>query len=78
MSKKTIHVDAEIEVPRCPNFVFYANDGRHTNQIDIADIPDADLKKLGLAWVEQLLYFAAERRKSKKLSVAAERHKGRF
>lgn len=54
---KIIKVKAAIEIPMLPNYLKY--DG---GRIDIKDIPDDDLRKIGFAWTEELMKCAQKRR----------------
>lgn len=50
------------EIPSTPNFILVR--GRVDLSIPIADVPDADLRKIGAAWTERLVEKAQQRRKA--------------
>ncbi len=56
-----------LETPSPPNFLFV--DGLVVEgtaaKVSIADVPDAELKKLGKRWTDNLLERAAELRKNR-------------
>lgn len=57
--KFTVHT--EIDIPRVPNFLRFA-DGSGT--LSVGDITDESLRGIGLEWTEALLKRAAEVRQS--------------
>ena len=60
-------VEIEVETPRVPGFLklpygAISNQNTDPGRIDIADVPDDVLRKIGERWTENLIAFAGERR----------------
>lgn len=63
-------VSADVEVPRVPNFLRFAN---AEGTISIADITDESLRELGAEWTEALIAHATELRKKPRTSADGSR-----
>ena len=53
-----ITVRAMIQVPRVPNFIIYEG-----GQLQVGELSDEDLRRIGVVWTEALLERAREQRK---------------
>lgn len=64
MAKKTelkASVSVTLRMPSLPNFVQYNND----KWVDVADLPEDQLRKLAGLWTEELIANAKRRRQNK-------------
>ena len=59
LTKRTLSVKAEIEIPYVPN-VFRMSDGQ---SIPVQAVTEDALREIGAAWTEALVQHAAKRRK---------------
>jgi hypothetical protein len=58
-----VSIEKRLNTPIVPNFLRY---GDHQNEmIDIAELSDEALEKIGKAWTAQLIKHAQKRRKTK-------------
>lgn len=55
---KKIQIRAEVEVPRVPNFL-KMTDGQ---TLPVSAVPDEDLDRIGVLWIEKLKERAKEQR----------------
>jgi hypothetical protein len=61
MSRKTnaeLAVKVQVRIPALPNFITTTDD----RTIDVKDLPDATLRKIGEQWTEKLILHARARK----------------
>jgi hypothetical protein len=61
-TNEKVMVEAEVEMPKPPSYFRYGKD----QVVDVKDISEEHLKIIGVAWTENLIVHAANRRKTKR------------
>lgn len=67
-----VTVSAEAQLPMLPNFILFPSSGA---KIDVANIVDEDLAKIGQAWSSALVLHAKQRRKNRESMNAKRRQR---
>ena len=62
--KKRVVVECSAELPMVPNFIRVSHNGAELT-LDVADMPDTTLERIGKEWVAALLEHAKQRRKAR-------------
>jgi hypothetical protein len=63
--KIELSVPVTLLVPKVPNFILF--DGIKDRNVDVAELTDAQLTKLGKMWTDRLVAHAQSRRTTPKL-----------